>query len=55
MDANWVQMTLDSWICHGCPKKCFVDNIEQPPVGCQSEPEQKRKKAKRWKHEEEHS
>jgi len=62
MFASWEQLTLDSWICHGCPKKCFIDNIEQPPIGCQNKdckPEtnegkkDKKDKNKRWKHEKE--
>lgn len=60
MAAQWEQLTLDSYICHGCPKKCFADNIEQAPVGCQGkdckpEESKKKKKPKRWKNEEEYS
>lgn len=60
MSSGWEQLTLDSWICYGCPKKCFADNIEQSPIGCQGkdckpESEQKKKKNKRRKYEEEYS
>lgn len=34
--AKWLQLSSDSWFCNGCEKKCMADNIDQPPVGCQS-------------------